>query len=51
MVLTKSLTHVIVFDMTRRNRGILFDMWSKVERWSSWFKAPVLKTGVGVSLP
>ena len=22
-----------------------------LERWSSWFKAPVLKTGVGVSLP
>jgi hypothetical protein len=22
-----------------------------VERWSRWFKAPVLKTGVGASLP
>ncbi len=22
-----------------------------MESWSSWFKAPVLKTGVGVSLP
>ncbi|ETI89949.1 MAG: hypothetical protein Q607_CBUC00081G0001, partial [Clostridium butyricum DORA_1] len=22
-----------------------------MERWSSWFKAPVLKTGVRVSVP
>ena len=26
-------------------------LYATLERWSSWFKAPVLKTGVGVTLP
>ena len=29
---------------------LYFFLWH-TERWSSWLKAPVLKTGVGVSLP
>jgi hypothetical protein len=36
------LTHIALFVIL---------LYASLERWSSWFKAPVLKTGVGVTLP